>query len=353
MSDAEHRDSDRRENRKRELISQEAAEWFARMKEPRVPLEDRQRFLRWLKQSQMHVAEYLRVANIHGDLRRAQLTFAVTGETLSNVVPLFAGEGERTSSSTVGSLRWKIAAAIAVCALATLLSFGVGTAWHEHSVETELGEWKTIILADGSELQLGPNTRLTLDIGDAQRALGLVRGEAYFKVAKDATRPFLVQANAFAVRAVGTEFAVSRRKDEVIVTVREGTVHVTPSAKSTKSRVSEDEPSQLSVPLAADYQLRIASNIWPATPSRIDVRYALAWREKQLMFKAGDTLADAVEEFNLRNKVQLHLDPRAGSLPVRGSFDASDPVAFAQTVDKTSPVAVQRLAADSLLIEAE
>jgi len=51
MSDAGTRDSDRRENRKRELISQEAAEWFARMKDPHVPLDDRQRFLRWLKQS--------------------------------------------------------------------------------------------------------------------------------------------------------------------------------------------------------------------------------------------------------------------------------------------------------------
>jgi transmembrane sensor len=352
MSDAEHRDSDRRETRKRELISQEAAEWFARMKDPHVPLDDRQRFLRWLKQSQLHVAEYLRVANIHGDLRRAQLTFALGDETASNVVPLFAGEGQRAAASTVGSLRWKIAAAIAVCALATLLSLGVGTAWHERSIETQLSEWKTVTLADGSELQLGPNTRLTLDIGDAQRALALVRGEAYFKVAKDATRPFLVQANAFAVRAVGTEFAVSRRKDEVIVTVREGTVRVTPSAKSTKSGAS-DEPLDLSVPISADYQLRIANGTWPVTPSRIDVRYALAWREKQLMFEAGDTLADAVEEFNLRNKVQLHLDPRAGSLPVRGRFDASDPAAFARSMDKTSPVAVQRLAADSLLIKAE
>jgi transmembrane sensor len=351
MSDAETRDSDRRENRKRELISQEAAEWFARMKDPHVPLDDRQRFLRWLKQSQIHVAEYLRVASIDGDLRRAQLTCALAGEPPSNVVPLFAGESERSSASTIGSLRWKIAAAVAACALATLLSLGVGTAWRERSVDTELGQWKTVTLADGSELQLGPNTRVTLDIGDAQRSLVLVRGEAYFKVAKDPMRPFLVQANAYAVRAVGTEFAVSRRKDEVIVTVREGTVRVTQNPGSSKARENDDEP--LSVPISADYQLRIADT-WPVTPSRIDVRYALAWRERQLKFKAGDTLADAVEEFNLRNKVQLRLESRARSLPVRGSFDASDPVAFARSVDKASPVvAVRRLAADTLLITTE
>ena len=71
------------------------------------------------------------------------------------------------------------------------------------------------------------------------------------------------------------------------------------------------------------------------------------------MFQAGDTLADAVEEFNLRNRVQLRLDPRAAALPVRGTFDASDPVAFAQTVAKISPVAIRPLAADTLLIKAE
>ena len=353
MSDAERRDSDRREDRKRELISQEAAEWFARMKDPNVPFDDRERFLRWLKQSQLHVAEYLRVAGIDGDLRRARLTFAFTGEAPSNVVPLFAGEGARSIANKAGSLRWKIAAAIAACAVATLLSLGVGTAWHERSIETDLGEWKTIALADGSELQLGPDTRLTLDIGDAQRALTLVRGEAFFKVAKDPKRPFRVHANAFAVRAVGTEFAIASRKDELIVTVREGTVRVMPNGRSAKSRAHDDEPPELGVPITADYQLRIVADTWPVTPSRIDVRYALAWRDKQLMFKASDTLADAVEEFNRRNKVKLRLDPRAGSLPVRGSFDATDPIAFAQTVDKSSHVAVQRLAADTLLITAE
>jgi transmembrane sensor len=339
MKDADHRDSDRRDKRKRELISQEAAEWFARMQDPDVPFDERQRFLRWLKQSQVHVAEYLRIASIDGNVRSAQLNFVLTGEDPSNVVPLFAGESQHSTKRTLGSLRWKIAAAIAVLAVATLLSLGIGTAWREHSIETALGEWQAVNLADGSELQLGPNTRLTLDIGDKRRAIALVRGEAYFKVAK-----------AYAVQAVGTEFAVSSRKDEVIVTVREGTVRVTPSTAT--SRASDDEPSGLSVPITADYQLRIAKT-WPVTPSRIDVRYALAWRERQLMFKAGDTLADAVAEFNLRNRIQLRLDPRAGTLPVRGSFDAADPVAFAQTVDKTSPVAVRRLAADTLLIKAE
>ena len=171
-------------------------------------------------------------------------------------------------------------------------------------------------------------------------------------MAKDATRPFLVEANAYAVRAVGTQFAVSHRQDELIVTVSEGEVRVMPSTKSTKRGAGDDEQLELSVPITADYQLRIAKT-WPVATSRIDVGHELAWREKRLVFTAGDTLADAVREFNLRNRVQLRLDPRAALLPVRGGFDASDPVTFAQHMDKTSPVAVRRLAADTLLINAE
>jgi transmembrane sensor len=353
MSDADHRDSDRRADRKRELISQEAAEWFARMKDPHVPLEDRRNFVRWLKQSQVHVAEYLTVANIHGDLQRAQLPLVLSDAFPSNVVALFADAGERpVASHDVTTVHRKIAAAIAVCALGTLLFFGVRTAWTERSIETELSEWKTVTLADGSELRLGPNTLLKFDVGDAQRAVTLVHGEANFKVAKDAARPFVVEAKAFAVRAVGTEFAVSHHKDELVVTVSEGLVRVAKRARSAKSSAFDDGPSELSVPIGADHQLRIVDT-WPVTPSRIDVRLALAWRDKQLTFQSGDTLADAVDEFNRRNLVQLQIDPRVANLPVRSTFDASDPVAFAQTIDKTAPVAVRRIAANTLLIESE
>lgn len=314
------------------------------MKDPRVALDDRRRFLRWLKQSQVHVAEYLTVAGIHGDLRRAHLTLAFADDAASNVVELFT---DSQRSPLVAPARWKAAAAIAAIGLAALLFLGVRMPWQQRSIQTELGEWKTVPLADGSELQLGPNTLLKLNLSEAQRAIKLARGEAYFKVAKDPLRPFRVEANSYAVEAVGTAFAVARREGELIVTVSEGAVHVGPSADSKKAGAGGE------VRIQADYQLRIGHEAWPVQPSRVDIRYELAWRDQRLVFRAGDRLADAVKEFNLRNRVQLQLDPRAAALPVRGTFDASDPVAFAQTVDQMSAVAVQQLTANTVLIKAE
>jgi transmembrane sensor len=320
---------DGRDNGKRELISQEAAEWFARMQDPRVSLDDRRRFLRWLKESPAHIAEYLAIADIHGDLRRVQQT-AIPGAHTFIKAPVS---------------RWKVAAAIAALGVAVLLFVVARPAWHARSIATEPGQWATRMLADGSEIQVGPNTLLQIDLGDARRSIVLARGEAYFKVAKDPARPFSVEANAFAVRATGTEFAVARRKSELIVTVAEGSVRVAPSSPSAAG-------NERSVTIAADQQLRIAGT-WPTTPHRVDVRYELAWRERQLMFRPGDTLSDAVEEFNLRNRVQLQLAPRVAAVPVRGSFDASDPVAFARIMEATAPVTVKQLSPDALRIEPE
>jgi len=339
---------DGRDNRKRELISQEAAEWFARMQDPGVSLDYRRRFLRWLKESPVHIAEYLTIADMNGDLQRVQLT-AVLGDdagAASNVIKLDThADGQASRTRDVRLSGWKVAAAIAAFAVAVLLFVVARPAWHQRSIATEPGQWTTQMLADGSEVQLGPNTLLRVDIGDARRSVALARGEAYFKVAKDPARPFFVQVDAFAVRATGTEFAVARRKSELIVTVAEGSVRVAPSSRS-------EGGNELSVSIAADQQLRIADT-WPATPRHVDVRYELAWREHQLMFRAGDTLADAVEEFNLRNRIQLQLDPRVAAVPVRGSFDASDPLAFARIMDGTAPVALTRLSPDSLRIERE
>lgn len=356
MSDTDHRDSHRRDHRKRALISQEAAEWFARLKESDVSVADRRRFVHWLKESKTHVAEYLIVAGVDGDLRAAQLTASVADDNDSNVVKLHAHEGEPSQSQAeaqpAGSWRWQVAAAASIFTLGSLLLMAARITWLDRTVETELGEWQTVILADGSTAQLGPNTLLKVDLSDARRSVQLLHGEAYFQVAKDPSRPFLVTSSAFSVRAVGTEFAVSRRKDELIVTVAEGVVRVAPS-RSAAREGNADSELELSVPIVADYQLRV-SHRWPVAPTRVDVQYELAWKDQRLMFQSGDTLADAIEEFNFRNRVKLVLDSSApGELSVRGNFDAADPRSFAATMDRTPTIRVVEVSSSVVRMMAE
>ncbi|WZB75485.1 FecR domain-containing protein [Achromobacter insuavis] len=59
---------------------------------------------------------------------------------------------------------------------------------------TGIGERRRIVLADGSALELGSDTALSVHFDSRQRQLTLHRGQAYFQVAADAARRFSVRA---------------------------------------------------------------------------------------------------------------------------------------------------------------
>ncbi len=105
---------------------------------------------------------------------------------------------------------------------------------------------KAVVLADGSRVNLGAQTELTVDFGDGRRMLYLERGEALFSVAHDTTHPFVVRAGQGTITAVGTQFDVRRGLDRVTVTVTEGVVSVAPDTTSTAAPKPQ--------PLAARWQ---------------------------------------------------------------------------------------------------
>lgn len=304
MNDSSGRDPERREQRKLELISQEAAEWFLRLKDPRVSRQEKHQFREWLSESWRHVAEYLRVALLYGRLRQAKLDAwtALPGE--SNVVNLNlrarAGAAESVRSAARTG-QGRIAATAAGLAVAFLLGSIANGVWQERRIQTDLGEWRNVGLADGSIVRLGPGTHLRLHFGDTRRSVHLHGGEAYFEVAKDPARPFLVTAEPLVVRAVGTEFGVTRRAGAVTVSVAEGAVEVTPSGTAA---VSLDHASKnLSIPLSESEEIS-TSGAWPVTVRRIEVENVLAWKDQRLVFD-GTTLANAIQAFNTRNRLKL------------------------------------------------
>jgi transmembrane sensor len=75
-------------------------------------------------------------------------------------------------------------------------------------LETAVGEQRRITLADGSQVDLAPDSRVSTRFTLARRDVRLVRGQAFFVVAHNAVRPFIVHANNLTVTAVGTEFDV-------------------------------------------------------------------------------------------------------------------------------------------------
>jgi len=80
---------------------------------------------------------------------------------------------------------------------------------------TVQGERKKILLPDGTIAVLNTNSQLAInnDYNKEQREIEL-KGEAFFIVAKNASKPFIVHSNNFSTTAVGTEFYVHARNSE-------------------------------------------------------------------------------------------------------------------------------------------
>ena len=91
---------------------------------------------------------------------------------------------------------------------------------------TQIGERSILILADGSKVTLNTASIVRADYSGPERLITLVRGEAFFDVAKDPTRPFIVTAGPRQVIAVGTAFNVRLQDTQVRVTLVEGRVQV-------------------------------------------------------------------------------------------------------------------------------
>src|SRR5581483_5979713 len=167
---------------------------------------------------------------------------------------------------------------------------------------TPIGGIESVPIADGSQVTLNTDTRIRVDVDEHQRRVVLDRGEAFFQVAKDPTRPFIVVVGTQRVIAVGTQFSVRREAGEVQVAVTEGKVRV--EDLSSSSLVGTPENVFLtpgSVARANDTGVMVQRR------SVADVEAQLSWRSGVLRFRQI-TLAAAVAEFNRYNVRKIVID---------------------------------------------
>lgn len=191
-------------------------------------------------------------------------------------------------------------------------------------------------LADGSEVELKDGSRIEVEFSSGLRQVRL-NGEAHFKVAKDANRPFVVHAGGVAVRAVGTAFNVRLAAGTVDVLVTEGKVSVAPV--SVEPLVAEEKPA----PRMVEAKQRVVVSLdHPAivpvavevTPEQI--RETLAWQAPRFEFD-GTPLAEAVAEFNRLNSTRRLIleDAELGRQPISGTFRVDNVEGFVRLLEVT------------------
>lgn len=213
--------------------------------------------------------------------------------------------------------------------------------WLDDGVDryrTGVGEKRVVRLADGSVIRLNTDSVVEVALTPGRRSLRLLRGEASFDVAPDKARPFVVSADGASVRAVGTAFTVRLRSDLTEVTVTHGVVAVRDCATAERRVVAGNA--------AAVRQGAIAVTAL----ARGDIDRRLAWQHGRLSFD-GDTLAQAVEEFNRYRATPIVIgDPMLAGVRIGGTFRADRSDDFARALEQSFGIRAVPVADGSLLL---
>jgi ferric-dicitrate binding protein FerR (iron transport regulator) len=142
-----------------------------------------------------------------------------------------------------------------------------------NTLRTPVGGQYKIILPDGSKVWLNAASSIrfpTAFTGNERQVF--IQGEAYFEVARNETKPFIVSVNDIEVKVIGTHFNIMAYGDEPAVetTLLEGAVEVTRGDAATMLR-----PGQ---------QASIVHGGKISLMKDIDVHEATAWKDGLFQF---------------------------------------------------------------------
>jgi transmembrane sensor len=299
-------------------IDQQAMYWAVRQSDHTLDEAQRREFDTWLAADLRHQGAYLRAVAINRALNQATVQESLRPKR-ERLEAEWAGAPWRQNGLRRAFLMAGGAAAGAACLALTRLFSGAD----KTVLTTAKGEFRKVPLADKSVADINSGSQLEVRMTPQQRQVMLKKGEVWLEVAKDKTKPFIVEAGAVRVRAVGTAFGVRRYGNGAEVLVTEGTVEVWSDQGSARKRLLT-AGERTFVP---DQAARIAVARQP-----VEVQRKLAWREGKLIFD-NQTLSEAVADFNRYSQKKIVIgDPAIGSKTLVGQYQIDAPELFARDV---------------------
>lgn len=327
-----------------DVIEAMAASWLAQREEGFTP-EQETEFLRWRLADPRHgeavdrleetCALLEQLPELRGDLRLEPAT----------AVP--AAPKNRSKAATLPE-RPRIGRFVALGGLAAAL-VAAAVLWRANEAMslqatyvTAPADYRRVQFPDSSVAQLNGGTQVQVKFTSRERLVSLEEGEAYFHVAKDAERPFVVRAQGIRVIAVGTAFNVRVGDAGVDVMVTEGVVRVE----------REAAPQAAPIVLAAG-ERSVVSDAVALPVQQVDnaeIKEVLAWQEPRLVFVEAP-LADVVARFNEVNRVRLELgDLGLGQSLVGGTFRRDDVETFVRLLEQSGDFVAERPAPDRIVL---
>ncbi len=278
-------------------INENAVDWVLRMEGGPLTASERRQFDTWLQRNAAHVRAF----------DKAQKLFSESGHALASdpdqAKRVIAGKGTGRATRLL---------------LPILLMIGGfyladGPIWLRADFVSDSHDMPVIQLADGSTVQMNSESALAENQDSGLREVSLLKGEAYFEVAKDPARPFVVKAGGTRIEVLGTAFNVNRIGDLTEVTVTESQVRILCPDVDEEVVVGPG----MRVVCGGDGTLRPTKTVSP--------ELAAPWRNGRLVFD-GQPLFRVIEEIFRHIPGDAYLF--AGSRRTRrisGSFDLTDP----------------------------
>ncbi|TQV76037.1 DUF4880 domain-containing protein [Exilibacterium tricleocarpae] len=300
--------------------AEQARQWVIKMDGGELSHKDRERLREWLRfspENRAALREARRLWHTLDDWRAQLPQRAPSGRFMALV--------KAADPAAAPAFRWVHQArgclrpgnALAASLTLGLLSLGL---WQfapppEGRYETGRGDMLSHQLDDGSTITLNTQTSVDVVFSATERRVILRRGEGFFSVAKDPSRPFVVHAAGGTVEAIGTAFNVRRLDDTVAVTVTEGIVAVSPA----------EQNAAVAQRLTANQFLRYGDDLGvPAVRDAQAIAQSLAWRDGKLHFD-DTTLEEFLAEVNRYSNNQLMVvDADLKQIRVGGVFTAGD-----------------------------
>jgi transmembrane sensor len=347
-----------------------ASEWIAEAANHELNAAQRAALADWLRESPAHVREFLQMTLVQQDLGSHKISaeqidsWVREAKTAAQQPTHISTAAERQGlggAADGGRVRVALSlksvwarCVIAACFAAALVTAGLVYQWQVGRYATAIGEQRIVTLTDGSVIEINTDSALQVRFSDTQRAIKLLKGEAFFRVAHDASRPFVVSAGDANVKAVGTQFNVRMGSTSTLVSVVEGTVEVRDVSVAEGSaaniapqapvRVSSGEAASIGIGHRGEGTHRVAKTTL-ASPQR-----AASWTLGRVEFE--DTpLGDVLSEFQRYRDLAVMIDDDSvRQLKLTGSFDAHDPESALAYIATLPGIDVDRLDARTVRI---
>lgn len=205
-------------------------------------------------------------------------------------------------------------------------------------------EYQIHRLHDGSIVELNKGAQISIRYNGYERRVDLLSGEAYFEVAKNPDRPFIVSARGIDVKAVGTAFNVRLENDSLEVLVTHGRVLMDSSALIENHKFQKTKAPTISKPELGAGQRSVVSFATEVVVPVVEeiteeeVEVELAWKHQVLEF-VERPLSEIVEEFNRYNTRQITIsDEELLDTEITATFRSYNLDGFVRLLELTGPV---------------